>query len=350
MQVDCPLCHQPITIPPDKIESTPGQGMPGLNPKLKTAISTSEHKPTTFAPSPLERPVKKKSKFTPQAIGWTIAGVALVVAGVLLGPKYYHQYEEKKAEKEAAEAAANNPPPPPPEPSASEIMRKVGATYKAMKGYSANGKTTATLDMSELVPGNPAMKSISLTADTSLALARPDLYRLEWSLQAGQSALKGATWCAGKGNYVALGPYPTKVKSREAALSQASGTSGTLGMMLIEMFFEDKDNPASSSNDFAKTNSESLNGQDCYVLAGEENAMKLQLWINKKNLLVAQAKLVLEGKLDDAAYKAETNATVKAQLLRASKIRGAISETYQNIEVDKPLPAADFEKPLPAHS
>jgi hypothetical protein len=343
LEVDCPLCHTKIVIPP-----APGASVdpPQQKTKLSMAPSTVEHKPQGFAPPPPPR--KKKQKFSPGLIGGLVVGAGVIAAAIYFGPRYYDQYKQKQADKAAAELAASTPPPPPPEPSAAEIMREVGDKYKAMSSFAAQGKTAATLDMSELAPNNPAAKSISLTADTALRLGRPDLYRLEWALQAGQATIKGAAWCAGKGNFLALGPYPTKTKNRETALSQASGSSGTLDMILAEMFFDDKNNPATAASQFAKTNAATLNGQDCYVLTGDENGARLELWVNKKTFLIAQTEVFLSGALDDAAYKAETNATIKAQQLRTSKIRGAITETYAGTVVDPQMAAADFEKPASA--
>src|SRR5581483_1693000 len=105
-------------------------------------------------------------------------------------------------------------------------------------------------------------KSLNLTADTAIALSRPDLYRIEWSLQAAGSAqsVKGAAWCAGKGNYVAIGsPYPSKTKTREAALAQASSATATLGPLIAELFFDDKDVLGDAPSDLSKTNSQNLN-------------------------------------------------------------------------------------------
>jgi len=338
MEVDCPLCQTKIVIPaaPD----TPG--VPQARTKLSMAASTAEHKPQGFAPPPPAR--KKKSKFPPKTIAGVVVATAAIIAGIHYGPRLYDQYKQKQADKEAAELAASQPPPPPPEPSAAEIVRQMGDKYKAMSTFSAQGQTAATLDMSELAPNNPSAKSISLTANTALRFGRPDLYRLEWTLQAGQATVGGAAWSAGKGNFFAAGPYPSKVKNRETAFSEAAGSSGTIGMTLAALFFNDQNNPAAAPERFAKTNGTALNGQDCYIVAGDDNAARLELWVNKKTYLVAQAEVYLNGGLDQDAYKAQTNSTIKAQMLRVSKIHGSITETYQNIAVDTPIAAADFEK------
>jgi hypothetical protein len=296
-------------------------------------------------PTPLK---KKRKKIPPAVLAEIIVGIALVVGGIVWGPKLYHLYQQKKAEKEAAEIAATQPPPAPPEPDAAEIMRTMGEKYKTMSSLAATGKTAATLDMSELAPNNPAAKSVTLTADTAIRISRPDLFRLEWNLQAGGASVKGSAWDAGKGNYVALTPYPAKVKTREAALSQVSGASATLGGKLISMFFDDKDNPATATNRFVKTNGPAVNGEDCYILVADDNGAQLELWVNKKNFLVQQAAVNLLGQLDDASYKAETNSAIKAQMLRASKIHGSITETYSDIAVGTAMAAADFEKPIVA--
>ena len=340
MEVDCPLCHHRILIP----AAPGGPEEPKAKGKLSMAASTTEHKPQGYAPPP--PPKKKRKKIQPAVLAEIIGGIAVVVAGIVWGPKLYDKYKQKQAEKEAAEVAATQPPPPPPEPSAAEIMRSVGDKYRAMKTYVAQGKSTADLDMSELAPNNPAAKTIHLTADTAVRLGRPDLYRLEWALQAGNQTVPGSAWNSGKGNYVNLGGYPAKVRNRETAFSQAASSSGTLGVVLASMFFDDKMNPATATNQFAKTNGASLStGEDCYILAGDDNNSHLELWVNKKTYLIAQTEVYLNGQLDQAAYKAETNSTIKADELRESKIRGTITETYSGIAVDTPMNPADFEKP-----
>jgi len=351
-EVECPYCHTRIIVPGEKPESTPGQKMKGLNPKLKTALNTDEYKPPTFTAASqadlASLRKKKKSMFSPGLIGGLVAVVVIGGAGVMFGPGLYDKY---KAKQEAEEAAKNPPPPPPPppEPSAAEIVSKMGDKYKTMTSFAASGKTTAALDLSELVPNNPAMKSISLTSDTAIRFAKPDLYRLEWTTKAGGATLPGAAWDAGKGNYVSVNRLPaTKAKDRTAAFSQVSTTSSTLGIILAEMFFDDPDNAAASASSFAKTNAQNMNGTDCYVLTSEQNAMRIELWVGKKDFLIAQSELFLDGRLDDAAYKAQTNAAIKANMTRISKIRGTITETYSDIKVNPPVAAPDLAKPLAA--
>lgn len=349
MQVACPLCQATITIPAGPAPAPVAQaGVPMPKSKLQIAAAPpGEAKPQPTVP--LAPPRKKKKKIDPAIVGEVALGVVIVVAAILFGPRLYHKYKAHKEAQEAAEEEALHPKPPP-ELTAAEITAKMTGKFKSLTGFSAHGKETAELDMSELAPNNPALKSVNLTADTAILIGRPDLYRLEWQVHSGAGGppATGAAWCAGKGDYVSVGsPYPSKVRNRETALAQASEAAGTLGMALVQLFFDDKD-AATLASTLAKTNSYDnlVNGQDCYVLTAAANAAQFELWIDKNSFLVPQIEVFLTGKLDDAAYQAETNSVVKAEMLRMSKIHGSIKETYDNLQENKAAEAADFAKPI----
>jgi hypothetical protein len=77
-------------------------------------------------------------------------------------------------------------------------------------------------------------------------------------------------------------------------------------------------------------------------LTGQIAFQNMVLWIHKDDFLIAQAELVLGGKMDDAAMAGLT-AAQKMQAQMMSKIKGNIIETYKDIVTDKVLTADAFQ-------
>jgi hypothetical protein len=222
-------------------------------------------------------------------------------------------------------------------------MQNVGDAYKGMTDYSAQATTVASLDMSALVPGKTAPVLINTTS--SLQLGRTNNYRLEWEQKASGTTIKGAAWSAGKGNFVGYGPVPpSKVKTRELAL-QPAGSALLLSDGIAEIFFSDTNSLTTEAKSFTKTNGPSLNnGQDCYVLTGEQNHLSFLVWVNKKTFLINQIELDLGAgvKMDPAELKKLPSAE-RNQMMALSKIKGTVTETYDNIHTNQNLLASSFE-------
>jgi hypothetical protein len=158
---------------------------------------------------------------------------------------------------------------------------------------------------------------------------------MEWERDAGTQHVQGAIWAAGKGNFVHTA-NTAKVKDRETALNTAASSSGTLGLLTAAVFFGETNSPTTMLKNYMKSHSETLNNQKCYVLTGQLGH-------------IAQTELILGGKVDEAELAGKTYAQ-KAQLERASKMKGNFIETYQDIVTNTVLNATDFETSFPPNS
>jgi hypothetical protein len=334
LQINCPNCQTPMVVPKVPTAAVPKPG------KLTKVPSTVQYGATTPAiATAIARKAKKPRVGLYVGLG---VGAVVAVAAILFVPKLLDKYHEHQAAVAAEQAAANAPPPPPPPPDlkADEILKKVGAAYKGFSSYGAQGDSVGTIDLSQI---NPAAKEPqTVTAKLSILLGRPDLYRIEWERQAGPKSLKGAAWSSGKGDYVLTGTAATKVQNRQVALSTAGAASGTLCASLAGLFFDATNSLTVALKHYAKTNNETLNGRKCYVLTGQIASQNVLLWIHKDDFLIAQAEVVLGGKMDDSMM-AGLSAAQKTQMQMMSKLKGNIMETYKNIEMNKVLNADAFQ-------
>jgi hypothetical protein len=334
LQINCPSCQTPIVVP--EAPAAAAAKRPG---KLTMAPSTVQYAATSPVMATAQA---RKAKKPPVGLYVGLGvGAVVAVAAVLFVPKLLDQYQQHKEALAAEQAATNAPPPKPPRDlAADEILKRVGATYKNLTSYSVQGVSIGTVDRSQI---NPAMKEPqTVTTKLSLRLGRPDHYRMEWERGTGRQQIKGAVWAASKGDFVHPGAVTVKVKDRETALNTAEASSGTLGTYIADLFFDETNSPATALKNYAKTNNETLNGQKCYVLSGQIASRKVLFWVHKSDFLIAQAELILGGKVDEATLAGLTLAQ-KAQMEKASKLKGNFIETYEDIETNKVLNPGDFE-------
>jgi len=337
--INCPSCQTQMMVPTAPDAPAPAGGKLSMAASTAPAHSTASAAVTFYS----AQVVRKKKSKTGLIVGISL-GACAIVAAIIAGPnlmkKFKHGDQPDAAAQAAAKAATNAPPPPPPELTTVEVMQNVADAYKGLTDYSAQAKTVANLDMSALMPAQTRPVAISTTS--SMQLGRTNNYRLEWEQTSAGATVKGAAWSAGKGNFVGYGPVaPNKVKTRQLALLPAASAL-VLSGGIADVFYAETNSLATDVKDFTKTNGASLNGQDCYVLAGEQNHMGVLVWVNKSNFLINQIEVTLGGAMDPAELKklpvAERNV-----MTTLSKLKGTITETYSNIRSNQNLLASSFE-------
>ena len=344
-QINCPNCQTPIVVP-----APPDQSPPAHGSKLTMAASTTSHAATATPFIQQGPPTRRKKKRTGLYAGLAVGGCAIL--GVILfwhqlndlGHSTYSKYIHHEVVSLEQEAPTNVPPPPPPELATDEILQNVADKYKGLTNYAVKGLSVAAINVSAIKAGQPLQNS---TEGVSLELGRTNLYRLEWELKTTGAPYKGAAWSAGKGDFVGYGPYPaTKAKNRETAMATASTASEAQCVVLEQLFFDETNSVARLASAFAKTNGPNLatkiNGRNCYVLDGQFDAHDLVLWIDKENFLIPQIQFVFGGNLDESTLKGMPLAQ-KNLLMTWAKLKGTITETYQNPEVDQTMAASAFE-------
>jgi hypothetical protein len=344
LQINCPSCQTLLVVPAAPDAPAPAAAPSGS--RLSMAPSTPHAQPSPGAGAAAAmysaKPVRKKKPKTNLIVGLSLGAIA-VAATIYFWPTLMKKFKHEEQLVSAADQAATNAPPPPPPPlTTEEILQNVSDAYKGMTDYAAKAKTDCNIDMSALVPGKRPM---NLTTTSSLQLGRTNNYRLEWEQNAGGTKTKGAAWSSGKGNFIGYGAFPpSKVKTRQDALTPAADSFFLLSVGIAELFFADSNSVAAQAVNFTKTNGPSINGPPCYVLTGEADHVNVLLWVNKDNFLISQIEVALGGTIPEEELK-KYNSTQRNQMIALSKLKGTITETYDNIQTNQTLLASAFEAP-----
>jgi hypothetical protein len=394
-QINCPSCHQAIVVPqaPRSAAAPPAPpapppASPGPSAKFSTAVPVTGRR---FAGAPSltgAPPPKPKSKALKTVL--VITASIVVLAGLGAGGWFgFGKYKEHKA---AQEAKKGNPAAQVPTPTATaatgalDVLLKVHQAYTNLTSLSAEGTSVSVIDMSQLTaadlnPNQPANKKNAtrrpanipkaLTNMTTVAikLARPDLYRIEGNVKNVVGRMTNnitiAIWSPGKTNYTLM-IYPgmknfTTVKDRNMAFAMTS-QSGGLAMVIPQLFFDETGGMAKLIKDWGLTDDSAVNGQDCYTLTGKMLGQKLKIWVSKTSYMILQSQITLGGPISDAdinaamdAFNTSTNqmqaAQQKAQAMQQAammtKIRGTVTETYDNVGMNQTFSADDFIYPVP---
>jgi hypothetical protein len=114
-----------------------------------------------------------------------------------------------------------------------------------------------------------------------------------------------------------------------------------------------------------QTEDEPVNGHDCYTLTAKVLGQKIKIWVDKSTYLISQSQITLGGAISDAdiddafslVADAYTNLPpaqlemikpmVKKYTPAMLKIRGTITSTSKNMELNPTLSADDFSYPVP---
>jgi hypothetical protein len=266
-------------------------------------------------------------------------------------------------------------------------MQKVAAQYESLTNLSASGTAVSVMDMSKVAPKNlpgvnqmpggaknaKAMqqalsKPIRTEGAISVKMARPNLYRVEWDSTVGSVPMKGAVWSTGEGDYLSIDKTKyTKMDSRELALASATGVSGGAAATLPTIFFNSQSGLLSLLQKPGRAADDTVEGEDCYVVKGDAMGMSVTLWISKSNYLLKQKQLVLGGKTKMAemsdgqmeeglkklgnlspAQKAQAKAAMKNMKPMLAQMKGTMTETYRDFEINQPVKKEDFNHEMPA--
>ena len=263
---------------------------------------------------------------------------------------------------------------------AKDILGKVALTYQGLTNFSATGISVSILDMSGIkpadIPGGNNMKekkrleTMSKTPQTnttevSIKLARPDLYRIDLDMKAGATSMKTAVWSSGDGDFLFAGRRYMKLPNRQAALG-ISGSAGGLSSAVAQLFFGETKSLAAQSKNSAKSDDDTVNDEDCYTLTGTVTGLKLKIWVSKASYLILQSQVTLGGKFSEADIDERikdigtmnTNSTpeqitkmkaqVKQSMEMASKLKGSITETYDDIETNNVFTEETFQYLVPS--
>lgn len=385
-KINCPTCQVSIVVPdnPDAptassiaIAAPPGMPPPPPVPKVTRLSVSALTAPEAHAPAPVPLATTEQQGSAGYRVHMarkpkkSYTGVIVaVVAVVLLGGSAFLNRDFIKSKWQswhgptAAELAATNTPAqpaPPPELTASEIMAKVIALYQGLPTFSAGGKFASVLDMSAISPAQAAAGPHAVTADLMLKMNRPLSYRIDMTVARGTSNVTTIGWSSGAGDWLQTHYGRTKMQSHDQVFNSfavfSDGVNGAAGDIVRLFIGETNLGLAKDTIEWTRDKDENLAGQVNYVLEGTVDLHIFKVWISRDSFLITQTQVVLDGtaSMDDATIKAQLKAirgkdpSLKdvADAKKAMKIKGTITQTYNNIQTNVTFAETDFAPAAP---
>jgi outer membrane lipoprotein-sorting protein len=408
-QINCPSCQQSIVVPQaprfaaappaaaprPAYEAPPPPSPPPAAPGLATKQSTTV--PATgrrFAGAPgAQPPAKPKSKALRNVL--IITASLVVLAG--LGAGGWFGYSKFKAHQAAQAAKKPNPAAQVTAPTSTatvqalSLLTKVHSAYTNFASAKEDGTVTLFLNLSNLTvadvnPGSPAAAKNPnrrppntpriITNATEYSVKRA---QTNWFYFAGEAVTKAdgqtstntiAMWSADKGTFMFMDYHQRGVPATYQQLAVAGSANNpsqqvTEQVRNLQKLFGDPAQLAKIIKDLGQTEDEPVNGHDCFTLTAKVLGQKVKIWVDKSTYLIAQSQITLGGAISDAdiddAFSLVavgfTNmppqqlemikAQVKSYTPAMTKIRGAITSTTKNLEVNPTLSADDFNYTVP---
>lgn len=276
-------------------------------------------------------------------------------------------------------------------PSANEIVQKVLQKYESLTSFSASGTATSIIDMSGVDSKNLPMVSGKIPqsvrdskefrdrfskpqktgSEFSIKLGRPNFYLVEWEGQLGPAKSKGAVWSSGNEDYLLMemGKLKyVKMQNRDMALASATGVSGGAANTMPHIFFKGNANILDLLKSPVRHEDKMINNEDCYVCSGVIMGRKIILWIDKDDFLIRQTQQLIGGDMEipdvtedqiqeaikqlggnpTPEQKEQIRSSMKNMKAMSSQMKGSMTETYRNIEINQPVKNSDFNHEVPA--
>ena len=172
------------------------------------------------------------------------------------------------------------------DPSPTDIMKKVSATYKSLTTYQAEGLVTIGDHTDEA----KQMVEISF----SILLKKPNLYLISWDHKKPESAGSGTVWNDGEQPYLYLESMKSFSKlnftNTGLTLSFVSGICGGAALTIPRIIlsgFEKQEDLFSHLKNLRIEKIESFDDEDCFVLSGSTSSSQKEIfWISKSSYLI----------------------------------------------------------------
>jgi general secretion pathway protein G len=389
MQINCPSCQQAILVP--QMAGAPPLPPPiPAAPHAPSALSTRQ---TTAAPAagqrftgaPGSQPPKAKSNALRNTL--IIVGSVVVLACLGAGGWFGYSAVKKHQGKKGNPAAQVAAPTAAATMQALGILTKVHAAYTNMNTVSASGTITLFLDLSNLTmadvnpaaaanaknanrrpPGMP--KYLTNTTEMTIKRASTNRYCMAWEAvsKVDRTVITNtfASWSSDKGKFM----FSDSHQKNRAFYQQLPDTDpnndkSALVAKSLSQFFADPAQINKVIKDLGQTGDEMVNGTDCYTVTAKVLGQKVKIWVDKTTYLISQWQIVLGGQITDAdiddAFDAVSTAAnlprtevdmakpqVKKIAPAMAKIRGTITSTTREIEINPTLSSDDFNYPVPA--
>ena len=267
------------------------------------------------------------------------------------------------------------------------ILTKVHGAYTNVTSVRADGTVTLFLDLSNITvadvnpnqsanaknaarhpPGMPRI--VTNTTELSIKRAQTNLYymAMEAVSKVDRMTMTNtfAFWKSDKGQFMFTDSHQKMIPPSYRQMTDSNSTNSQPEQIKkIQEMFADPANLTKIIKDLGQTEDESVNGQDCYTLTAKVLGQKVKVWVGKTTYLIPQWQITLGGQISDADIddafslyeSAFTNMPppalemIKTQVKKFApvmmKIRGTITSTSRNVEVNPTLAADDFNYDVP---
>jgi len=303
----------------------------------------------------------------------------------------YSKYTEHKTAKKANPAAQVAAPTSASTMQALGILSKVHSAYTNFSSVTEDGTVTLFLDLSNLTMAdvNPNMPANAknanrrpqgmpriITNTTEYSVKRA---QTNWYYFAGEAVSKIdrmpltntiAIWSADKGTFEFMDSHQRGATATYMQLADAGAVNNPSAQAMeqarkMQQLFGDPSQLTKIIKDLGQTEDEPVNGHDCYTLTAKVLGQKVKIWVDKSTYLISQSQITLGGQIsdadiDDAFSLVATGFTnlppmqldmikpqVKLYAPAMTKIRGTITSTIKDIELNPTLSADDFNYPVP---
>lgn len=315
---------------------------------------------------------------------------AVVVALAVIGVGGWFGYSKLKTGRDAKKpnpAAQVTAPTAASTIQALSILTKVHSAFTNMSSVRGDGTITLFLDLSNITtadinPDQPANaknaarhpqgmpRVITNATEFSVKQTKPDLYYV-----AGEAVSKidrmnmtntFASWASDKGRFMFTDSHQRGISATYMQLAGSNSPAvAPEQLKSMQHIFDDPANLAKVIKDLGQTDDEPVNGQDCSTLTAKVLGQKVKIWVDKTSYQIWQVQITLGGTISDAdvddvfsLYGAIVTNTppagldmikteVKKRTPMMAKIRGSITVTYKNMEINPALSADDFTYPVP---
>ena len=269
------------------------------------------------------------------------------------------------------------------------ILDKAHSAYTNLTRMKAEDTVTLFLDLSNLtladvspnLPANakknanrhpPGMpRIVTNMTEVVVKLAQTNLYYL-----AGEAVSKVdrrtvtntfAFWSSDKGRFMFTDSHQRANSASYMQLPDVDPANNPAEQFKNwQHLLEDPAQLAKIVKDLGQTEDDRVNGQDCYTLTAKVLGQKVKIWVAKDSYLISQWQITLGGVISDAdiddAFSLVASAVpgappmqlemVKTQVKTVTpaiaKIRGVITSTARDVEINPTLSAADFDYAVPS--
>ncbi|MGA3266020.1 MAG: hypothetical protein ABSE16_04270 [Verrucomicrobiota bacterium] len=388
-QINCPACQQTITVPPVPGATAAPAPPPPPRGAAPSALGARQSTATAAAGQRFPgagTPPRQKSGALKMVLTVT---AALVVAAIGYFGVEFALHHVGAGKPKANPAAQVKAPTAAAAIQALSILGKMRSAYTNLTSVTADGTVSVFLSLSNLTladvtpnlpdsakqnanrhpPGMPRV----LTNWTEITVKRG---QSNWYYFAGEAKSKidrmiimtntFAFWSSDQGRFIFSDSHRRVMPATYMQLPDLDPANNPAEQLeKLQRIFEDPAQLTKIAKDLGQTDDEPVNGQNCYTLTARVLGQKVKVWVDKNTYLATQWQITLGGAISDAdiddafslfatafpgvppAQLGPIKAQVKQVTPAMAKIRGVITSTSRNLEINPTLSADDFSYPVP---